>query len=727
MASIVSMRDGLGTSKCVIGEAFLGFESKIVPSGASNKMRDDCLSILGDCAINPGERSVTGLVVGQVQSGKTMSYEGLICMAHDNSIPVVVVVSGISTVLQDQGYDRLTADLHKAADRSWHFMKNPNMDDSNSYRVLESVARDWSDPDIPHGRRRTAVISVLKNHNHLNNLTEILSKISWNGWPALIIDDEADQASLNTRIRRPGNPSTTYSVLKQLRQVFDTFSYVQYTATPQAPLLISIADTLSPSFVRVLEPGNGYVGGETLFGTPTPYVAAIPAADLAAVSAPALEPPKSLVSAMRVFFLGLACAHQKQDVLEARSMLIHPSQGTDKHSTFSIWARRLKDKWWKIVNDREQAPEDFADLVEEFREARTELSKTVADIPPVENLATYLKMALSRTHVIEMNASKGKTPSVPWEDFDGFILVGGQALDRGFTVKGLTVTYMPRDPGIGNADTIQQRARFFGYKAAYLEFCRVYLESDLLEAFKNYVDHEIDIRRRLKSIQESGTRLSAWRRTFVLDPSLKPTRQSVQQIGSLQDQYSDEWYWDNRPSFDSAELTVARGVVGELGALGTFSYQKPATGGSDSHEYEVARDVRLDKVVNEISQVPVVDESNSLRFTGLLVQLERALEDNPTEPCDVYVIRPRTRTKRSLTPVGAISQVFQGPNQRTSKWKQGELYPGDRNIIDKDKVSVQVHVVDVVVGDELVQQSVPIVAIWVPSRLATGWLVQKGQ
>ncbi len=75
---------------------------------------------------------------------------------------------------------------------------------------------------------------------------------------------------------------------------------------------------------------------------------------------------------------------------------------------------------------------------------------------------------------------KRKTPSIRWNDFYSHILVGGQAMDRGFTVEGLTVTYMPRSLGTGQVDTTLQRARFFGYKGSYLGFCSVWLDQPTL-------------------------------------------------------------------------------------------------------------------------------------------------------------------------------------------------------------------------------------------------------
>ena len=87
-------------------------------------------------------------------------------------------------------------------------------------------------------------------------------------------------------------------------------------------------------------------------------------------------------------------------------------------------------------------------------------------------LAERLPLALQRTIIRELN-SEAQIREIPWRQQNYWILVGGTVLDRGFTINGLTVTYMPRGPGVGNADTIQQRARFLGYKRRYIGFCRV--------------------------------------------------------------------------------------------------------------------------------------------------------------------------------------------------------------------------------------------------------------
>src|SRR5262249_5766644 len=344
--------------------------------------------------------------------------------------------------------------------------------------------------------------------------------------PALLIDDEADQASLNTQVQR-GQESTTYRRLRELREALPCHTFLQYTATPQAPLLINIADNLSPDLVHVLEPGEGYVGGAQFFAPNSPYIQIIPPQDLRQANALPTDPPESLLEAMRVFFVGLAASLISRP--GRRSMLIHPARERVAHQVAAGWAAAAKDEWANALGAGERDP-DRLEVVEDFRKAYEELQRTEDDLPSFEEIIQKLPRALRNTTVIEFNTrGKAKTPEINWRHAEGWILVGGQAVDRGFTVDSLTVTYMPRGIGMGNADTLQQRARFFGYAEArgYFGLCRVYLEQAMKVAYEDYVEHEELMRRELRRMAERGESLRSWRRRFILDPGLNPCRRSV--------------------------------------------------------------------------------------------------------------------------------------------------------------------------------------------------------
>ena len=149
-------------------------------------------------------------------------------------------------------------------------------------------------------------------------------------------------------------------------------------------------------------------------------------------------------------------------------------------------------------------------------------------IPTFEKVLEYLPSTLSSTRIWEVNSRVLEDwTQENWNLASSHILVGGENLGRGFTVNGLTVTYMPRGRGTGVADTIQQRGRFFGYKRDFLGLCRVFLDGDVRNDYENYIDHESYVMQELRQLSQSGSSMSQWRRQMLLAQSLRPTRRSV--------------------------------------------------------------------------------------------------------------------------------------------------------------------------------------------------------
>jgi len=193
-----------------------------------------------------------------------MSFETVAALARDNAFQMVIVVAGTSNPLFEQSTGRLRRDLRldePGRERRWIQFENPGDDDATE-QAIRDVLDGWRDAGTPEEFKRTVLITVLKHHRRLQNLSELVRAVGMQGVPVLVIDDEADQASLNTEVAQ-GQESSTYRRLMDLRQELPNHTYLQYTATPQAPLLISIIDSLSPNFVQVLDPGTEYVAGES--------------------------------------------------------------------------------------------------------------------------------------------------------------------------------------------------------------------------------------------------------------------------------------------------------------------------------------------------------------------------------------------------------------------------------------------------------------------------------
>jgi Z1 domain len=706
----------------VQGEQATGVAKRTGLEGlARQALIDSAARILGG-GVNPKaiQGEATGLVVGYVQSGKTLSFTTVIGLARDNGFPIVILVAGNKDNLLTQSHKRLARDLDVDGGDglpAWIMEKNPRVQDSQYEQLLKRTIANWNDKTRDDDEKPTLLLTVLKQNHRLSALTGLLSKMDLKGVPALIIDDEADQASLNTKVNE-GEESTTYTRICELRDALPCHTFLQYTATPQAPLLINIADTLSPDFVHVLEPGEGYVGGAEFFAQHSPYVKVIPPADIPPNNAIPVDPPESLLRALRLFFVGLAAS-----IIGGtgrRSMLIHPARERFVHKESADWASAAKDEWNSALGASDQ---DRSDAIADFRVAYDELLTTEVNLPPFDAIVDKLPRALRNTTVIEFNTrGSPKTPEINWRHAEGWILVGGQAVDRGFTVESLSVTYMPRGVGGGNADAMQQRARFFGYKRKYLGICRIYLEQALKTAFENYVEHEEMMRDELKGLSRSGASLRSWRRRLILDPALRPCRRSV--ISDDLTRVPPNGGWTRqRGALMTPEVRAANSaVLDKLIASLPFESDESYISTSLAQRHQVARQAPLKLVIDALVDYVCQDPRDTGGFTGLLITLSEVLRRDPNATAAVYRMRPQaTVGHREIKANGSIETILQGPTDREG------AYPGDAFFCSPNTLTMQLHRYDLRLNDETVAVGAPLVAFHVPRGLAKSWLVQVQQ
>ena len=216
----------------------------------------------------------------------------------------------------------------------------------------------------------------------------------------------------------------------------------------------------------MLTPGTHYVGGQEFFVEgQDKHVKLIPLTEVPDKNEPLQEPPESLRAALRDFFIGVAIGLLEDGFQKGqnRSMMIHPAVAKDEHLMFKRWTQQIKDNWSAILKD--DTHPSHAALLNEFRESADGIFTTYDTSLTFDQIAPILFEAMEETAIAELNTrEKNRIAPVDWAGEYSWILIGGIGLDRGFTVEGLTVSYMPRSTGVGNADNIQQRARFFGYK-----------------------------------------------------------------------------------------------------------------------------------------------------------------------------------------------------------------------------------------------------------------------
>lgn len=675
-----------------------------LPRESEQTLTDETAEILSQCG-NPNHttNSEIGLVFGYVQSGKTMSFTTLTAMAKDNGYQMVIIIAGISTNLVAQSYTRLERDLRidTRTDLQWLSFRNPRWNDITTRNQIATALAEYRDNTFPEEERKTILITVMKQRNHLPNLQELLQTLNLDSVPTLIIDDEGDQHSMNRfarqNARQGGNRrSAINDRIINLRNSIPHHTFIQYTATPQAPLFIDLMDSLSPNFIKLLTPGPGYTGGRTFFVERPELTEVIP--DIDPEEDPT-APPASLISAMQVFFLGVVKGMRNREG-KKRSMMIHPSQLTYTHADYFRFVVNIKNHFVEVLSLPDDNP-DKQDLLNEFRIAYNDLERTATDLPPFEELTGHrLRHAINSTVIQSLNSRGGNRTIVEWRNNYSFILVGGQAMDRGFTVEGLTVTYMPRSVGVGNADTIQQRARFFGYKQSYLGYCRVYLDEDARDAYIDYVEHEEDMRRRLAEHLASGRSLNEWYREVFLSSDLNLARTNIFSNEFERTITGGEWNAIKIPHFSQQIITSNQDAASTFIANSQFD----RTGRIPVLRTQLA--TVYDELLNLLRFTSPADVGD---YTSLLYALSRHLEEVPDGTCTVFLMsdfqNPRERTLNQEN--NQINQLFQG---RSSN------YGGDREILG-DGITFQIHILNLLQDDRIVFSNIPAIATHIPLEL----------
>lgn len=688
-----------------------------------NRIRDEAVSILSKC-ISPLEPSgkLTGLVIGYVQSGKTMSFTTVTALARDNGFRLVIVIAGTSIPLLTQSTNRLKKDLliDERNDRQWQHYESRTIKPRDNIKIKNTLA-DWSDPSVPQGERKTILLTVMKHHGHLQKVYDILETLKLTSVPALVIDDEADQASLNAKVNK-GETSTTYQKILSLKDILPHHTFLQYTATPQAPLLINLIDNLSPRFAVVLTPGENYTGGKQFFLEAPQLIKTIPDNEIPSKKEVIFSPPDSLIEALQLYFLGVASGLVLDSGKGNRSMLVHPSHKTISHMEYYRWIEKTKTRWQQLL-ELDEADPDKQNLIGEFKQAYKDLKKTVPELPPFTTLIGRLLHAIRRTHLEEVNARRGQTPNINWQNAYSHVLVGGQAMDRGFTVEGLTVTYMPRGAGTGNVDTIQQRARFFGYKKSYQNYCRIFLENRVYDAYRNSIQHEEHIRDQMIELSEAGKTLDEWKRAFFLERKLRPTRKSVIDLDYMRGNYSNQWFSPRAPH-DSLRASIENNQV-IVAFLDNISFTDDDGDPRRTPEqiHKVANNISLKSAYEDLLiQLRMTRLNDSQRFTGVLLQLINHIDEYPNAKCTIYLMSAGNPRKRTANDNDEIPNLFQGRNPLSGK----AIYPGDRKIYNPNNLTIQVHILRIESSDRSrVYESIPAIAVRIPKNMSFDWVVQN--
>ena len=628
--------------------------------------------ILGYCPppYSNKKYSVTGLALGKVQSGKTLSYTALIALAIDNGYRISVVLAGTKTALLEQSNTRLYRDLVTGRQKITQF-KNPVPLDAG---VIQGVIH----------RQEHALVIVLKQKDHLESVRRVLTAPELRNVPMLIIDDEGDEASLNTQFRRK-KASTIYQRILNLRNALMSHAYIAYTATPQANLLVSGIDNLSPDFGVLIEPGDGYCGGSTFFDTDRDkYVRLIPDAEVQ--DEPFCGIPNGLRLALASFFVGCAIRHVRGPSTY-HSMLIHSSDRTKDHSKLKESVETQIELWKETLKLRDSDPA-AQELFAVLEQAYKDLCRTVDNPPSWKELKNKIYDEIMSNEIWMVNSlSTGRDPiSTPFR-LPNNVLVGGNMLGRGVTIEGLAITYITRRANKEtNADTMEQRARWFGYKRPYLDLCRIYITRQLCSDYAELLRHEDDLWESLQRNEQQGLSIRDWPRMLSLDTTmgLRPTRSTVANSRQFRG-----FGWDVQNRLIEDETLASANV---LAVRSFFENHTSVVRNYGNVAHLVVQSCPTDSVIKDLFAVVRTDGTNWERaYTN--EYLMRLLLDGKLVSLDVVFMsegneRVRTKSKRT----GRVNPM-QGRTPGKSP-SDPAYYPGDLNI-HNSRVQLQAHIIRV--------------------------------
>jgi len=482
---------------------------------------DDASTKVVSLLEHPGEEkfNTRGLVLGYVQSGKTANFTAVIAKAADVGYRFFIVLSGLHNGLRKQTQERLETELVDLKPELWH--------------CLTTVQRDF----VPPGNA-TAFLSEFSNQRVLcamkKNAGRLKKILKWLGTarpaalakcPVLIIDDEADQASVDTK--GSDAPSTINRLILDLLRKFPKSAYLGYTATPFANILSDATsrDLLYPrDFIVDLPRPAAYFGAERLFGTGwvdeetgtvlddgIDVIRDVPE-DEAGLLKPARASEKdvfepevgpSLDAAIQWFWLSCAVRRLRGQAEQHMSMLVHSTMLTVVHERIGerveesrVLAEAKVKRGDPLIKAQLQAVWD-----REIDRAASERPAKFAK-PAFTDVWAELPGVLTDCTVIVENGRSQERLHFPESGGSCQIVVGGNTLSRGLTIEGLMVSYFVRSSRM--YDTLLQMGRWFGYRIGYGDLPRIWMTQDLAHAFQHLARVEAEIRVDIERYEKEG-------------------------------------------------------------------------------------------------------------------------------------------------------------------------------------------------------------------------------
>ncbi len=504
-----------------------------------DRVTDEILDLLQDPSVQ-GPWKRRGLVLGDVQSGKTATYTALCCKAADAGYKLVILLTGTLESLRRQTQERLDEGfvgldssglLTQARNRADRAVGVGLIDSRKAAGVFTSREKDFSKTLLNAlGFRLDAfqvpvLVVVKKNKRILENLEKWLSDFNANQHgkidaPLLLVDDEADSASVNTN-EATADPTEINRRIRALLKLFTRSSYLGFTATPFANIFIDpdtesemLGDDLFPrDFIYTLDPPTNYLGPSALFGeqprheitrTIEDAYQIFPHSHKADLDVECL--PDSLITALFSFLLANAIRDLRGHATTHRSMLVNVSRFTAVQDRVASLIHERLSAIQQDIRNYSQLPTDQALQNPILAKAQSVWAEEHVDAgydwETVQRallgavLPITVKAVNQRTGAASLDYARHKETGLR------VIAVGGNSLSRGLTLEGLSTSYFFRNSQM--YDTLLQMGRWFGYRDGYADLCRLWITDEAAQWYSHITAATEELREEVKRMRQQN-------------------------------------------------------------------------------------------------------------------------------------------------------------------------------------------------------------------------------
>ncbi len=624
--------------------------------------------------MNTTNKNNNVLLVGKVQSGKTSNLEMLTALAFDNGYNVLIIYGGYDTSLLKQTTDRFKETFDVAGEITYDDEGPAIFTTDDSAQILS--IDDETMTDLLENNKPVIFVSM-KRPVAMSKINALFKRLDKSEFKAFIIDDEGDQASLDTSKGKKENASATYKEIVTMKTLLDDPMYLSVTATPQANIFLGEWSALRPDSIRLIQPGKGYDGAEVYHLCENDIITLVSDEDHAELAEGSI--PESLWDAVRYFIVASAikCKRATKPKERFSDMIVHAFREVLQHSSIytsiNSYIDCLKNSFEYEDDDMEGFLTDFENCFNKY------VSDEVKANLSFDDIEDEIKTVIRRTRVILKNGI-GKTTQgnekLKWHK----IYIGGDLLQRGLTFSNLITTYFTRwAVGGGNMDTNLQRARWFGYRSKYIDICKIFTTSNIAQEFTNLAEIEDDLWDQFADVENGALAIDD---ILIQSEKTKQNPTSKQRVNYEKVSFKNRWLKQRFLVTDGNKISENDKKIKML--INSVKWEDTTVGskiGTKTGQYAYFDSNTLKNLINVIYGVFDYEPFQKKALTDLLGQ-----DNIPV----ILIGEDKTpRTRSIYMPDYKIKALMQGAN---STIPEKATYVGDSSVvIDKDRINIQIH------------------------------------